>query len=93
MSFCAALHAFVKRYSTRTKTVRPNAFLLATENDGHSVNMPSTASRVSRSENNRKPGVLVDRYFRRTRSSDGSTFVWMAQVRPGPRSRSVGPAL
>jgi hypothetical protein len=26
-----------------------------------------------------RAGVLVDRYFRRTRSSDGSTFVWMAR--------------
>ena len=24
-------------------------------------------------------GILVDRYFRRTRSADGSTFVWMAR--------------
>ena len=26
-----------------------------------------------------RAGVLVDRYFRRTRSPDGSTFVWMAR--------------
>jgi hypothetical protein len=26
-----------------------------------------------------RAGVLVDRYFRRTRSADGSTFVWMAR--------------
>ena len=26
-----------------------------------------------------RSGVIVDRYFRRTRSSDGSTFVWMAR--------------
>lgn len=26
-----------------------------------------------------RSGVMVDRYFRRTRSSDGSTFVWMAR--------------
>jgi hypothetical protein len=26
-----------------------------------------------------RAGVLVDRYFRRTRSSDGSTFVWQAR--------------
>jgi hypothetical protein len=26
-----------------------------------------------------RAGALVDRYFRRTRSSDGSTFVWMAR--------------
>ncbi len=26
-----------------------------------------------------RAGVLVDRYFRRTRSGDGSTFVWMAR--------------
>jgi len=26
-----------------------------------------------------RAGVLVDRYFRRTRSSDGTTFVWMAR--------------
>ena len=26
-----------------------------------------------------RAGLLVDRYFRRTRSSDGSTFVWMAR--------------
>ena len=26
-----------------------------------------------------RAGVLVDRYFRRTRSSGGSTFVWMAR--------------
>lgn len=30
-----------------------------------------------------RAGVLVDRYFRRTRSSDGSTFVWMAR-KSGP---------
>ena len=27
----------------------------------------------------RRSGVLVDRYFRRTRSSDGTTFVWVAR--------------
>ena len=27
-----------------------------------------------------RAGVLADRYFRRTRSSDGSTFVWLARV-------------
>lgn len=26
-----------------------------------------------------RAGVQVDRYFRRTRSADGSTFVWMAR--------------
>ena len=26
-----------------------------------------------------RAGVLVDRYFRRTRSADGTTFVWMAR--------------
>ncbi|MGC2697493.1 MAG: hypothetical protein WA738_17025 [Candidatus Angelobacter sp.] len=26
-----------------------------------------------------RAGILVDRYFRRTRSSDGGTFVWMAR--------------
>ena len=26
-----------------------------------------------------RAGVMVDRYFRRTRSADGSTFVWMAR--------------
>jgi hypothetical protein len=30
-----------------------------------------------------RAGVLVDRYFRCTRSSDGSTFVWMAR-KSGP---------
>ena len=27
-----------------------------------------------------RAGVIADRYFRRTRSSDGSTFVWLARV-------------
>ncbi|HEY6413317.1 MAG TPA: hypothetical protein VIX42_06505, partial [Edaphobacter sp.] len=26
-----------------------------------------------------RTGLVVDRYFRRTRSSDGSTFLWMAR--------------
>jgi hypothetical protein len=26
-----------------------------------------------------RAGVMVDRYFRRTRSSEGSTFVWVAR--------------
>lgn len=27
-----------------------------------------------------RAGVIADRYFRRTRSSDGSTFLWLARV-------------
>jgi len=27
-----------------------------------------------------RAGVIADRYFRRTRSADGSTFLWLARV-------------
>jgi hypothetical protein len=48
---------------------------------GEAARAEATQSRIDQVKDHMTPrsGILADGYFRRTRSSDGSTYLWLAR--------------